>query len=347
LKSEKENNYSNYKRISDFIFRGIDIFGLDVLNSYLWKGIMNDLITLIPKTDKDILDISDSYFKSWESVKPDDFFLRNINLLFEDYSPSDYSKKSFDNSLGRLVGGDIFISTERVADNANDFKESMVGLNKVQASLEVAYLELGVKQEVLNDLMERNGGHGEWLTFAEAKEYGFVGKEWKNDKISNYAKQEFSNRKILIPNNLINQTIEKKSTMEIGEKEKKGIIQEVVNFFKNEKAEEIKNAESDDMKAENEELKAKIVELEAEIETLKAGSEEEVEEDVVEEVVNTVEETKTVETLEAELTATKTELKEALKASAKPISKTKTTNSKQDKDLPFWKSQFNIHNKIK
>ena len=33
---------------------------------------------------------------------------------------------SFDNSLGKLINGDIYISTERVADNAKDFNVSFL-----------------------------------------------------------------------------------------------------------------------------------------------------------------------------------------------------------------------------
>ena len=33
---------------------------------------------------------------------------------------------SFDNTLGKLISGDIYISIERVIDNANDFKVSFL-----------------------------------------------------------------------------------------------------------------------------------------------------------------------------------------------------------------------------
>ncbi len=55
----------------------------------------------------------------------DDTYLNHINKeLLKHDSFTDII--SFDNSSGRLVGGDIFISTERVADNANDFKVSFL-----------------------------------------------------------------------------------------------------------------------------------------------------------------------------------------------------------------------------
>jgi|TARA_B100000795_G_scaffold216595_1_gene170506 rRNA maturation RNase YbeY len=55
----------------------------------------------------------------------DDAYLLKLNIEFLQHDTlTDII--SFDNSLGRLVGGDIFISTERVADNANDFKVSFL-----------------------------------------------------------------------------------------------------------------------------------------------------------------------------------------------------------------------------
>ena len=55
----------------------------------------------------------------------DDAYLLKLNIEFLQHDTlTDII--SFDNSLGSLVGGDIFISTERVADNANDFKVSFL-----------------------------------------------------------------------------------------------------------------------------------------------------------------------------------------------------------------------------
>ena len=55
----------------------------------------------------------------------DDAYLLKLNIEFLQHDTlTDII--SFDNSLGGLVGGDIFISTERVADNANDFKVSFL-----------------------------------------------------------------------------------------------------------------------------------------------------------------------------------------------------------------------------
>lgn len=51
----------------------------------------------------------------------DDDYLHKINVEFLQHDTlTDII--SFDYTLGKLVGGDIFISIERVADNAKDFK---------------------------------------------------------------------------------------------------------------------------------------------------------------------------------------------------------------------------------
>ncbi|WP_334056223.1 rRNA maturation RNase YbeY [Polaribacter sp. P097] len=51
----------------------------------------------------------------------DDAYLHKLNVEFLDHDTlTDII--SFDNSLGKLLNGDIFISVERVKDNADDFK---------------------------------------------------------------------------------------------------------------------------------------------------------------------------------------------------------------------------------
>lgn len=53
----------------------------------------------------------------------DDEYLHKLNVEFLNHDTlTDII--SFDNSLGNELHGDIFISVERVADNANDFKVS-------------------------------------------------------------------------------------------------------------------------------------------------------------------------------------------------------------------------------
>jgi len=51
----------------------------------------------------------------------DDAYLHKLNVEFLQHDTlTDII--SFDNSLGKLINGDIYISTERVADNAKDYK---------------------------------------------------------------------------------------------------------------------------------------------------------------------------------------------------------------------------------
>jgi len=51
----------------------------------------------------------------------DDDYLHKLNVEFLNHDTlTDII--SFDYSMGKILQGDIFISTERVADNANDFK---------------------------------------------------------------------------------------------------------------------------------------------------------------------------------------------------------------------------------
>lgn len=53
----------------------------------------------------------------------DDDYLHKLNIEFLDHDTlTDII--SFDNTVGKLIGGDIFISIERVKDNASDFNVS-------------------------------------------------------------------------------------------------------------------------------------------------------------------------------------------------------------------------------
>ncbi|GAB7255747.1 rRNA maturation RNase YbeY [uncultured Polaribacter sp.] len=55
----------------------------------------------------------------------DDDYLHKLNVQFLQHDTlTDII--SFDNSLGKLLNGDIYISVERVADNAKDFNVSFV-----------------------------------------------------------------------------------------------------------------------------------------------------------------------------------------------------------------------------
>jgi rRNA maturation RNase YbeY len=54
----------------------------------------------------------------------DDEYLHKLNVEFLDHDTlTDII--SFDNTLGKLLNGDIFISIDRVKDNAKDFKVSL------------------------------------------------------------------------------------------------------------------------------------------------------------------------------------------------------------------------------
>jgi len=83
---------------------------------------------------------SEILLKNWiENVVADEeFSIGEINYIFCD---DDYLHKlnveflqhdtltdiiSFDNTLGKLISGDIYISVERVRDNAKDFKVSFL-----------------------------------------------------------------------------------------------------------------------------------------------------------------------------------------------------------------------------
>ena len=211
--------------------------------------------------------------------------------------------------------------------NANDMQDSINDLNKWQTALEQAYVNLGVTQEVLNDLMERNGGHGEWLTFNEAKEYGFVGQSWETQKVMNYSKSTFENKGILTPNKFNNQKVK---IME--DQDKKSLFTEFKNWFKNESEAEAKAIADakflEDLKSENEALKTQLEEA--------TKVEEVIEEETIEEVAEEV----AVEVSQAEL------IENAVKAAIKNIvepTKTKDTKVTNTENLPVWKQHLTNH----
>jgi len=53
----------------------------------------------------------------------DDTYLHELNIAFLQHNTLT-DVISFDNTIGKLISGDIFISVERVADNAKDYKVS-------------------------------------------------------------------------------------------------------------------------------------------------------------------------------------------------------------------------------
>lgn len=94
------------------------------------------MITFNYETDFNLND--ENYLQNWieNVVLGNDFEVGEVNYIFCDDT---YLHKlnveflkhdtltdiiSFDNSLGKLINGDIFISVERVADNATNFKVS-------------------------------------------------------------------------------------------------------------------------------------------------------------------------------------------------------------------------------
>ena len=53
----------------------------------------------------------------------DDTYLQGLNIAFLQHDTLT-DVISFDNTIGKLISGDVFISVERVADNAKDYKVS-------------------------------------------------------------------------------------------------------------------------------------------------------------------------------------------------------------------------------
>ena len=53
----------------------------------------------------------------------DDTYLHGLNIAFLQHDTLT-DVISFDNTIGKLISGDVFISVERVADNAKDYKVS-------------------------------------------------------------------------------------------------------------------------------------------------------------------------------------------------------------------------------
>ena len=53
----------------------------------------------------------------------DDTYLHELNIAFLQHDTLT-DVISFDNTIGKLISGDVFISVERVADNAKDYKVS-------------------------------------------------------------------------------------------------------------------------------------------------------------------------------------------------------------------------------
>ena len=82
----------------------------------------------------------------------DDAYLHKLNVEFLQHDTlTDII--SFDNSLGKLINGDIYISTERVADNAKDYEVSFLEeLQRVMVHGVLHYI--GFKDKTAEDQKE-------------------------------------------------------------------------------------------------------------------------------------------------------------------------------------------------
>lgn len=233
-----------------------------------------------------------------------------------------------------------------VSGNSNDLEQMAKMLNKSQKALEKAYLNLGVEQEVLNELMERNGGHGEWLTFEDAKKFGFVGNEWKTNKVVNYSNELFIKNNLLTPKNL-----------KMDNKEK-SLFKKFIDFvnkedYKEEEEDKDKvtnEATMEEVLAENEALKAKVAELEAllmeaseAIEEAVEVVEEEVTEVMEEEILNKI---KSLKNSTSKMKAENKTLKTELKNLSDPKPKAESRKVTIDANAPLWKQIHNAHKQL-
>uniref|UniRef100_UPI0040483CE6 rRNA maturation RNase YbeY n=1 Tax=Mariniflexile sp. TaxID=1979402 RepID=UPI0040483CE6 len=89
----------------------------------------------------------------------DDDYLLKLNVEFLNHDTlTDII--SFDYSVGKLIQGDIFISVERVADNANDFNVSMLEeLHRVMVHGILHYCGYKDKSEADEKMMRQREDH--------------------------------------------------------------------------------------------------------------------------------------------------------------------------------------------
>jgi ATP-dependent protease ClpP protease subunit len=228
-----------------------------------------------------------------------------------------------------------------VEGNENDMQDMINDLEKWQGAINQVYLNLGVEKEVIAELMERNGGHGEYLNFKEAKKYGFVGKEWETKKVANYSRDTFVEKELLVPN-FINQKEEKMEETTPVVTEEKTLLQKIWNKISNENEPTIDNEVENEVTPEEQTaivdevmqiLEPRIVALEEAIAELMPKEEgEEAEEEPMEEEM--VEDKK--ENLSEVI---KNEIAEAFKNFVEPTpTKSNKTNSVNE---PTWKQHLN------
>ena len=235
--------------------------------------------------------------------------------------------------------------------NENDMQDAINDLNKWQSALNQAYLNLGVEQVAIDELMERNAGHGEWLTYEEAKMYGFVGNEWETKKVTNYCKDQFVNKGILVPNQFNNQKeVKMEETPQEVVTEDKTLLQKIWNKLSNES-----ETPSNDVAVENEVtpeeatdivsevmqiLEPRLIALEEAMAEMMPSEEEPMEEEVPME--EDVEDSK-----ENMADVIKNEVKEAIKNLVEPTT-TKKASTTNNADTPVWQRHLNnFHNFIK
>lgn len=212
--------------------------------------------------------------------------------------------------------------------NENDIDKTKLTLSKWKEVIIESYVNLGVDVDVVNDLLERNGGHGEWLSFKEAKEFGFVGNEWVTDKVSNYKTEDFTNKGLLAPKNIINQ-----NSKIMQEQDKKGLFSEFKNWLKGEQEQEDAQTTIQNLKTENEQLKNDLATFKNKVDELEAA--QVVEE--VEEVTETTEVEEVAETTEASIEERiEAKVTEVIKNALNPDNVKKETQ-KNDANAPYWK----------
>ncbi|NVK51986.1 MAG: rRNA maturation RNase YbeY [Flavobacteriaceae bacterium] len=92
----------------------------------------------------------------------DDAYLHSLNVKFLNHDTfTDII--SFDNTVGRIVSGDIFISVDRVKENANDFKVSFDNeLHRVMIHGVLHYL--GFKDKTAEEKSLMRGKEDECIT---------------------------------------------------------------------------------------------------------------------------------------------------------------------------------------
>jgi ATP-dependent protease ClpP protease subunit len=229
-----------------------------------------------------------------------------------------------------------------VEGNENDMQDMINDLEKWQGAINQVYLNLGVEKEVIAELMERNGGHGEYLNFKEAKKYGFVGKEWETKKVANYSRDTFVEKELLVPNFINNQKEEK---MEVTTPnvvtEEKTLLQKIWNKISNEsETPSVENEVDNEVTPEEQTaivdevmqlLEPRIVALEEAMAELMPKEEEAEEEPMEEEMVEDKKENLSE--------VIKNEIAEAFKNFVEPTpTKSNKTNSVNE---PTWKQHLN------